>query len=112
MDPFVVLSAVGPAVRAYERVTMHYLLSYDFVENMADRRTPYRAEHLALAQAAHQRGQLLLAGAFAEPPAGAVLVFRVDAPEVVEQFVAADPYMTNGLVTHWRIRPLQVAFGG
>jgi hypothetical protein len=45
-------------------------------------------------------------------PAGAMLVFRTDEPAVVERFVAADPYVANGLVTHWRIRALQVVFGG
>jgi uncharacterized protein YciI len=24
---------------------------------------------------------------------------------VVERFVAADPYVTNGLITSWRVRP-------
>jgi uncharacterized protein YciI len=91
---------------------MYYLLSYEFVENMTDRRTPYRAAHLALASAAHARGDLVLAGAFAEAPAGAVLVFRTGEPSVVERFVAADPYVANGLVTRWQIRALQVAFGG
>jgi len=91
---------------------MYFLLTYDFVADMADRRTPYRPAHLALASAAHQRGELILAGAFAETPAGAILVFRADEPAVVERFVAADPYVANGLVTRWQIRGLQVAFGG
>ena len=29
----------------------------------------------------------------------------------VEQFVAADPYVANGLVTAWRIRPWTVVVG-
>ena len=45
-------------------------------------------------------------------PACAILVFRTDEPADVGRFVAADPYVTNGLVTHWQIRALQVAFGG
>jgi uncharacterized protein len=90
----------------------HYLLSYEFVENMSERRAPFRSEHLALARAAHERGELVLAGAFTEAPAGAVLVFRTDQSGVVERFVACDPYVTNVLVTRWLVRPLQVAFGG
>ena len=35
-------------------------------------------EHLQLAREAHQRGELVLAGAFADPPDGAALVFNVD----------------------------------
>jgi uncharacterized protein YciI len=91
---------------------MHWLLFYDFVDDMSTRRVPYRDAHLALARAAHGRGELLIAGAFAEPPNGAVLIFRGDDPAAVEAFVASDPYVANGLVTSWRIRPWQVGVGG
>lgn len=91
---------------------MHYLLSYEYVEDMAERRAPFRAEHLGLARAAHERGELAMAGAYSEAPAGAVLLFRGDEPGAAERFVAADPYVKNGLVTRWHVRPLQVVFGG
>ncbi len=90
---------------------MHYLLFYDFVDDMPTRRVPHRDKHLALARAAHERGELLIAGAFAEPPDGAVLAFTGDRA-AVEAFVAADPYVANGLVTGWRIRHWQVGVGG
>jgi uncharacterized protein YciI len=90
---------------------MYSLLFYDFVEDMAARRVPFRDAHLALARAAHERGELVIAGAFADPPNGAVLVFRGERG-VVESFVAADPYVANGLVTSWRVRPWQVGVGG
>jgi hypothetical protein len=44
-------------------------------------------------------------GRLAQPPNGAVFVIEADSPEVVERFVAADPYVKNGLVTGWRARP-------
>ena len=91
---------------------MHYILFYDFVENMPERRALCRDAHLALARTAHERGELIIAGAFAEPPHGAVLVFRGDDRAAVEAFVANDPYVANGLVTSWRIRPWQVGVGG
>ena len=91
---------------------MHYLLSYEYVEDMVQRRGPYREGHLALARAAHERGELPMAGAFSEGPAGAVLLFRAEDPAVVERFVAADPYVQNGLVTHRQVRLLNVVFGG
>jgi hypothetical protein len=91
---------------------MHWLLFYDFVDDMPTRRVPHRDKHLALARAAHERGELIIAGAFAEPPHGAVLVFRGDDAAAAEAFVAADPYVANGLVTGWRIRPWQVGVGG
>jgi len=90
---------------------MHYLLFYDYVANAVERRAPYREEHLRLAREALGRGELLLGGAFAEPVDGAVLLFRADDPSVVEAFVRRDPYVANGVVTHWRIRPWTVVVG-
>lgn len=91
---------------------MYYLLFYDVVSDYLQRRAAFRDEHLQLARDAHARGELLLAGAFTEPADGAALVFRVDDPAVIEQFVERDPYVRNGVVTKWRIRPWTVVVGG
>jgi hypothetical protein len=90
---------------------MHYLLFYDVVPDYVERRAPYRSEHLALARAAHGRGELVLGGALANPVDGAVLLFRGDSPAVAEAFVAADPYVRNGLVTRWRVREWTTVIG-
>ena len=91
---------------------MYYLLQYDVVEDYLERRVPYRDAHLSLAREAHERGELVMAGAYAEPADGAALVFKADHPSVVERFVAADPYVREGLVTSWRIRTWTVVVGG
>lgn len=90
---------------------MHYLLFYDYVENAVLHRAPFREEHLGLAREAVARGELLLGGAFAEPLDGALLLFRADDPSAVEAFVRHDPYVSNGVVTRWRIRPWTVVVG-
>jgi uncharacterized protein len=90
---------------------MHYLLFYDVVPDYVERRTPFRAEHLALARAAHARGELVLGGALAEPADGAVLLFKGDGPAAAEAFAAADPYVRNGLVTRWRVRAWATVVG-
>jgi uncharacterized protein YciI len=90
---------------------MHYLLIYDVVEDYVERRAPLRAEHIALARAAEARGDLVLGGALANPPDGAVLLFRGDSPAAAERFAAADPYVANGLVTHWRVREWTTVVG-
>ena len=54
---------------------MHYLLFYDVVADYVELRAAFRAEHLALAKAAHARGELFLAGALSEPTDGAVFIF-------------------------------------
>jgi uncharacterized protein YciI len=90
---------------------MHYLLMYDLAPDYLERRGQYRDEHLRLAWEAEARGELLLAGALAEPADGAVLVFQCDSPETVEQFARADPYVTHGLVIHYRVRQWNTVVG-
>ena len=87
---------------------MHYLLLYDYVENAVEKRAPYRDEHLRLAKEAKGRGDLVMAGAFADPVDGAAFVFQAEDASVAEAFVKADPYVANGVVTGWRIRPWTV----
>jgi uncharacterized protein len=82
----------------------YYLLIYHVVEDYIDRRTPYREEHLRLAMEAFERGDLVLGGALADPPDKAVLVFRCKDKKTIEEFVKADPYVRNGLVSQWEIR--------
>ena len=83
---------------------MHYLLMYDVVEDYGTRRLPFRAAHFAHAQGFIDRGELLLGGALADPIDGAVLLFQGDSASVAEAFAMGDPYVTNGLVTRWRVR--------
>jgi uncharacterized protein len=90
---------------------MHFLLLYDFTEDYLQRRAPYRGEHLRLAWEAHERGELILGGALADSPAGAVLLFQGEDDRAARAFAAADPYLTSGLVTHWRLRPWTTVAG-
>lgn len=90
---------------------MHYLLFYDAAPDYLERRGQYRADHLALARAAHARGELVLAGALADPVDGAVLLFSGSSPEVATKFAEADPYVLNGLVRSWRVREWTTVVG-
>jgi uncharacterized protein YciI len=90
---------------------MHYLLFYDVVSDYVERRAAYRAEHLALAKNAVARGDLVLGGALGEPVDQSVLLFSGDSPAVAEAFAKADPYVTNGIVTKWRVRPWTTVVG-
>jgi uncharacterized protein YciI len=90
---------------------MHYLLMYDLVSDYLERRAEYRDAHLKLAWAATERGELLLAGALAEPTDGAVLLFEGDSPAAAEAFARADPYVLAGLVARWRVREWTTVVG-
>jgi hypothetical protein len=91
---------------------MYYVLIYKTVDNYIERRAPYRDEHLAYANAAHARGDLLMGGALAEPVDSAILVFRAQSPSVAEEFARNDPYVKAGLITEWTVRPWSVVIGG
>jgi uncharacterized protein len=91
---------------------VYFLLLYDVVDHFTDRRAPYRDAHLVLARTANERGELLLAGAFAEPADGAALVFKADDRSVAERFAASDPYVKEGLVRRWTVRNWTVVIGG
>jgi uncharacterized protein YciI len=90
---------------------MDYLLFYDYSSDYLERRSAYRADHLALSWDAHSKGDLVLAGALANPADGAVFHFRGDSPTAAEEFAKADPYVQNGLVTHWRVREWTTVVG-
>jgi uncharacterized protein len=83
---------------------MHYLLFYEVGEDYMERRAQFRDAHLQKAWAASKRGELVLAGALANPVDGAVLLFKGDSPEVAESFAKADPYVTSGIVKRWHVR--------
>jgi len=91
---------------------MYYLLFYETVENFVEKRAPHRQEHLDYANAAHERGVLVMAGALDEPADRAVLVFKGDESVVAEEFARHDPYVKNGLITDWQVRPWNVVIGG
>lgn len=90
---------------------MHLLLEYALADDYLERRAALREEHLGLVRAAHERGELVLAGALPDPYDRALLVWTAPR-EVVERFAAADPYVVQGLVTSWTVREWAVVVGG
>src|SRR5712664_3526621 len=89
----------------------YYALFYELVDDMVNRRAPFREEHLRLARESRERGELVLGGALAEPVDRALLVFHVDERSKVESFARKDPYVLNGLATKWEVRPWNVVVG-
>ena len=86
-------------------MAQHWILFYDYVEDVVPKRAPHREEHLALANRWREDGRIVMAGAVGDPPHGAVLVFTTDR---VQEFVDADPYVREGLVTGFRVEPWNV----
>ncbi|HKW78570.1 MAG TPA: YciI-like protein [Candidatus Limnocylindria bacterium] len=90
---------------------MYYILFYDLVPDYLERRGPLRPEHLKIAKDAEARGELVIAGALAEPADRAILVFKTDDPSLPERFAKDDPYVKNGLVAKWTVRKWTVVIG-
>lgn len=90
----------------------YFALIYELVDDYLARRSALRQEHLGLAAAAHERGEIVLAGAFSDPPDRALLIFRAADCTAAESFAHKDPYVLNGLVKRWEVRPWTVVIGG
>ena len=89
----------------------YYALFYEAVDDFIERRGQYRDEHLRLAREAQARGELVLAGALANPANGALLIFQGENAAAAEGFARQDPYVKNGLIVNWKVRPWTVAVG-
>ena len=82
----------------------HYLLLYELQDDYLARRAEFRGVHLKMAWAAHERGELVMGGALADPVDKAILMFKGESPKVAEDFAKDDPYVLNGLVKSWSVR--------
>jgi uncharacterized protein YciI len=91
---------------------MRYLLLYDYIPDILERRAPFRPDHLALVKKHFDAGRISMAGALEDPLDGAAIVFEGESPEIVEAFIREDPYVSAGLVVGWRIRRWALVAGG
>jgi uncharacterized protein YciI len=86
-----------------------FMLTYAYVPEMAERRQPHRAAHLAHLEAAKDRGLLALAGAFLDPTDGALLLCEAEQPAEIFAWLANDPYNLAGLIRGASVREISVA---
>jgi uncharacterized protein YciI len=89
----------------------HYLLIYDLAADYLSRRGEFREAHLNMAWGAHDKGELVLGGAMTDPADTAILLFKAETKDPVEQFAKGDPYVINGLVKNWRVREWNTVAG-
>lgn len=88
----------------------YFALMYDVVEDFANQRMPFRPAHLKEVHEARDRGELVMAGALGDP-VGALLIFRAADKSTPENFATNDPYVKQGLVKKWQVRPWTVVVG-
>jgi uncharacterized protein len=89
----------------------YYALFYEMADDFLVRRATFREEHLRLARESYVRGELVLGGAMADAPATALLVFNSADATAAEDFARNDPYVKNGVVKQWKVRPWTVVVG-
>ena len=90
----------------------YFALIYEVVDDYIERRASLRQAHLKIAADAHAKGELILGGAFADPPDKVLIVFHAADKNVAEDFARNDPYVIHGLVKKWEVRPWTVVIGG
>jgi len=89
----------------------HYLLTYTLAADYLEHRPQFRADHLALAWEAADRGELVMGGAVEDPVDTAQLLFAGESTDAAEAFARADPYVVNGLVLRWSVRRWNTVVG-
>lgn len=90
---------------------MHYILIYELAPDYLEIRGAYRDEHLRLAWKSQNSGELILGGALQDPSDQAYLLFKSDLPIAAEEFAKQDPYVKNGVVVSWNVRPWMTVVG-
>ncbi len=90
---------------------MHHLLIYEVAPDYMIRRAEFRDAHLQLAWQAAERGDLILGGALGDPVESSLLLFSCDSPEIPAAFARVDPYVLNGVVLRWSVKPWNTVVG-
>ena len=82
---------------------MRYVLFYEATDDFRTRVMAHIEVHRALWKQFHAAGQLRMVGPFTDAPAGGAMgIFTTR--EAANAFVAADPFVTHGVVARWTVR--------
>jgi uncharacterized protein YciI len=77
-----------------------FAVTYRYTDDTSTRDS-LRTEHRDYLRSLAEQGALLVSGPFGpSEPAGALLLFRADARDDVDRWIAADPFTVRGVVAH------------
>ncbi|HEX2074356.1 MAG TPA: YciI family protein [Geodermatophilus sp.] len=83
---------------------MKYVMTYRAVEDFLPLALQHGPAHVARLREFHARGVLLMVGTFEEPMNGdAMGIFT--SREAAQEFIDGDPFVLNGVVASWTVRP-------
>ena len=105
----IVLQPLSTVPVAYAPMSKTFAITYHYVPDILERRAPHRPAHLGRLQQRLAEGKLILAGAFADPVDGALLVVEAESAGEVYAWIAGDPYTEAGLITSVDVRETNVA---
>jgi uncharacterized protein YciI len=88
-----------------------HVLQYDYVSNALEKRKPHRQAHLAFMDKHVKSGNVILGGAVDNPPTGGLIIFRNLSANDIEQVAQQDPYVTNGVVKKYTVKPYMAVVG-
>ena len=87
---------------------MKIVTFYDMAPGALAQLMTHFPAHRARLDEFHARGVLLAAGPLGNPPDGAMAIFT--SREAAEEFIAGDPFVTQGLVSSWRLVEWKAVF--
>lgn len=86
-----------------------FVVTYSLVEDMENRRTPYRQMHFQYLELSKSTGTLLVAGPLRDPYDGALFLLETDSKAAAHSWATNDPYVQAGLVNGFSVREMTVA---
>jgi uncharacterized protein YciI len=104
-------SSTTAAVDSDKSELKTFLIEYEYVENMLERRTPVRPVHFEYIKPFIQAKKLVAGGALVPAVERGVIVFRGQDIEEARAFAASDPYVTSGLATTWKVTEWLIVAG-
>lgn len=81
------------------------------VEDMEDKRIPYRARHLEYLRKLKSDGKVLIAGAFIDPIDMSMIVYRAADETEAWRYIEGDPYFSANLWTKVALREMAIPDG-
>ncbi|MEX0789534.1 MAG: YciI family protein [Actinomycetota bacterium] len=86
-------------------ISTAHVVEARYVEGAAEKRGPYRQEHLARVEKLIDAGAVLVAGALADMSAS-LLLFDIEGEDAVRAVIESDVYWINGIWTGDTVRKL------
>ncbi|GIW05641.1 MAG: hypothetical protein KatS3mg060_0446 [Dehalococcoidia bacterium] len=88
-----------------------YAAILTYVPDIAEKRVPHRPAHLAYLEELRAQGKVVMAGAWADPLDGALIIYRAETRDEVDEMMDNDPYCRAGLWTGRTVREWNVVVG-